>query len=144
METIEILKKVLEQEMVAEKRYAAQINSILKAFVIRKVLNEIRKEEINHANKAIELIRKIDPEFKSDFTESEIKTGYKGTDNISQIKKFLETDIEKEREAYKNYLKYSNQVEESKIKVMLIKFIEDEKQHETKILNLIDNLRRLE
>lgn len=144
METIEILKKVLEQEIEAEKRYAAQINSILKAFVIRKVLDDIRKEEIKHADRAIDLIKKLDQDFKSNFIESEIKTGYKGTDSISKIKKLLEIDIEKEREAYKNYLNLSNKVSEQEIKIMLIHFIEDEKQHEQKILNLINNLKSLE
>ncbi len=144
METIEILKKVLEQEIAAEKRYASQINNIRKAFVIRKIISDIRAEEIQHAKKAIEKIKQINPDFNFILSESEIETRFEGRDNLKQIKEFLELDIKRERQAYKSYLNFSNQVSEQEIKVMLIHFIEDEKQHEQKILNLIDNLKRLE
>ena len=144
METIEILKKVLEQEIAAEKRYASQINNIRKAFVIRKIISDIRAEEIQHAKKAIEKIKQINPDFNFILSESEIETRFEGKDSLKQIKEFLELDIKRERQAYKSYLNFSNQVSEQEIKVMLIHFIEDEKQHEQKIQNLIDNLKRLE
>ncbi len=144
MNTLEILDSVLEQEIAAEKRYALQINSIRKAFVIRKIINDIRKEEIQHARKIIEKIKQINPDFNFTLSESEIETRYEGKDSLKQIKEFLELDIKRERQAYKSYLNFSSQVSEQEIKVMLIHFIEDEKQHEQKILNLIDNLERLE
>ena len=144
METIEILKKVFEQEIAAEKRYAAQISSIRKAYVIRKVLNDIRKEEINHADLVIKKIKVLDETFDRSFTPSIIDNNFLGKDNIKEIRKFLEIDAESEKIAYTNYMNFSEQAQNLELKKMLIKFIEDEKQHEQKVLNLIDNLKRLE
>lgn len=143
MENIEILKKVLEQEINAEKRYAVQINKIRKAYVIRKVLDDIRQEEISHAKKVIEKIKQLDQAFDFLFLESGIISPFEGKDSINEIEKFLKIDIEKEKEAYSNYLALSQETDDLEIRKMLVVFIEDEKQHEQKVLNLIDNLEML-
>lgn len=144
MNTLEILDSVLKQEIAAEKRYAAQISLIRKAYVIRKVLDDIRKEEINHANLVIKKIKILDKTFDSDFRPSILNNNFLGKDNVKEIRKFLEIDAESEKIAYTNYMNLSEQTQDLEIKKMLIRFIEDEKQHEERILNLIDNLKKLE
>ena len=137
----EILKHVLKQEFEAEKRYTEQINKI-KNLVIRKLLMNLRKAEIEHKEECIERLEEIDSSFNaSKFNDNtKIKNTVK-EDNIKEIIQMLELDIEKEKEAAKLYLGYSKEVNNLDISTLLTKFKEDEIEHAQKLKNLIQQLK---
>ncbi|MBU2634427.1 MAG: ferritin-like domain-containing protein [Nanoarchaeota archaeon] len=137
----EILKQVLKQEFEAEKRYTQQINRINNP-TIRKILLELRGEEIEHKDECIERLKELGNNFDaSEFKDDlEIKTPLE-EDDIDEIVKMLELDTEKEREAARLYTGYSNEVNNLEISTLLVKFKEDEIHHAEKIQNLIEQLK---
>jgi len=137
----EILKHVLKQEFEAEKRYTQQINKINNP-AIRKLLLELRDEEIEHKEECIERIKEINNNFdSSEFKDDlEIKTPLE-EDNIDEIVKMLELDVEKEEEAFKLYMGYAEEVNNLEISTLLLKFKEDEDHHTEKIKELLQQLK---
>ncbi|MDD5331757.1 MAG: ferritin-like domain-containing protein [Candidatus Nanoarchaeia archaeon] len=141
MTDLEILKKILNQETEAEKRYIEQINKI-RTPIIRKVLKDIRLEEYRHKRELIVILKNMEDHFDDKpYAEVEkIMPEEPGSEDFRLVQALLELDKEKEAEAATLYLESSEKAEDPKLRDLFLEFLNQEKAHEKKIKTLIDQL----
>jgi rubrerythrin len=138
MQDVDILKKVAEQELAAEKRYAAQVSKLCDG-EIKEILVELKEEELRHKRECVVIIKSHEPSFDSEQYDSDIDMELNTVicASLPDIIAFLELDLEKEMEAKKLYEGYAQEVKDEKIANMLKNFVEDEAEHFAKIHKVV-------
>ncbi|MDD5253500.1 MAG: ferritin-like domain-containing protein [Candidatus Nanoarchaeia archaeon] len=141
MEELELLKKILDQELGAENRYVEHINKI-KTPIIRKLLKDLKAEESKHKRQILKIIKNLDRKFDDKkYAESDkIEEERPGTEDFILVQALLETDKEAEEEAMNSYKEAAELTNYSELKTLFIEFKNDEEIHLKKIKNLIDQL----
>lgn len=137
---INILKKVYFQEILAEKRYSKHIANISSSEV-RGLLINLFEEEKEHKEAILSELKKINSSFKpANDTLWEIQINEElmsGVgDEIGVIKAILQINIEKEKEAIKQYIGYSKEAENEEVKALLRSFSIEEQAHLEKLQNM--------
>jgi len=139
MSDIEILKKVLDQEIKATNRYSAQIAETIDQ-EIRDAFKKLLEEERSHVGQSVVKIKEVDPSFEFDFKIEESKISDENVDKVDtyeSLKGVIELSLEKEKIAAANYEAWAELVQDPEIKSMLIAFKDDEEQHKNLIKNLL-------
>ncbi len=140
---LEILRKVYFQEILAEKRYSKHIANV-SANKVRELLVNLLNEEKEHKDVILSEIKRMNPKFKTindDLWEMQIsKDLMAGVGNeISVIKAILQINIEKEKEAIKQYIGYSKEAEGEEVKALLKGFSIEEQTHLKRLNDMLES-----
>jgi len=130
---LEILRKVYFQEILAEKRYSKHIANVSSGRV-RDLLIDLLNEEKEHKEAILSEIKRMNPRFKAindDLWEIQINKDLMGGvgNEMAVIKAILQINIEKEKEAVKQYIGYSKETEGEELKALLKSFSIEEQTH---------------
>ena len=139
MKDIEILQKVVIQEVNAIKRYSAQIAETMDQ-EIKDAFKKLLSEERAHAGEAAAKIKDIDPSVTINIQQKVDEVTDDVVDKIDSyesLKGVIEISLEKERIAAANYEAWALEAQDPEIKSMLIAFKEDELQHKNRVVNLL-------
>jgi rubrerythrin len=137
---ISILRKVYFQEILAEKRYSKHIANI-SSNEVRGLLVDLFEEEKEHKEALLSEIKKINSSFKpvnDTLWEMQINEELMSGvgDEIGVIKAILQINIEKEKEAIKQYIGFSKEAENEEIKALLKGFSIEEQAHLEKLQSM--------
>ena len=142
MKDITILKKVVAQELAAEKRYAEQVSMMCDGEV-KEILAELKDEENRHKRECKVILKASDSKFNSDefdkLIDMELNTLL--CSSLPEMISFIELDIEREMEAAKLYEGYAEELHDEKLSNMLTNFMEDEKDHVEKLHAVLNKLK---
>jgi len=137
---IGLIKAALRQEIEAERRYAKHLANVNNKRV-RKVLKELHKAEGEHNNRLIGEMKKRMPSFNPEKNElwnmemnPEMLEGI--GDNVELIKTIIEINIEKEKEALKQYKGYAREADSDELKQLFLEFSKEEDEHRQKLYEL--------
>ncbi len=142
MDDLDVLKLIMKQEIVAEKRYEQHAEMICDPEV-KALLEELRDVEGDHKVSCLEAIHNIDPDYHIDmsFIDTEgfcFKVSCQ--DEKEKIIEILTVNLEEERGALRSYEGFSNETENPEVALLLKEFIDDEQEHIMKLQNILENL----
>lgn len=137
---VELIKSALRQEMAAERRYAKHLANVNNKRV-RQVLRELHEAEGKHKDALVIEMKKRVPSFEPEKNElwklemnPEMLEGI--GDDIELIKTILNINIEKEKEALKQYKGYANETNSDELKQLFLQFGSEEYEHSERLKGL--------
>ena len=138
---MDLLKKVVAQELAAEKRYAEQVSKLCDG-AVKEVIAELKGEAERHKRECAVIIKFHDSKFDASLYEEAIDMQLNTLlcANMPDMIAFLEQDVEEELEAKKRYERYAKDAKDEKIANMLRNFAEDEVSHVEKLHALLNEL----